>query len=58
MLLQVRVLLLLPVCWYIFGAPSREPSLRHDQLAEAFIALMVVTAGGSGSTQTERHIES
>ena len=35
------------VGWYVYGAPSRDPHLRNDRLAEAFTAIMVVSAGTS-----------
>lgn len=39
------------VGWYVYGAPSRDPHLRNDRLAEAFTAMMVVSAGTSAMQQ-------
>lgn len=42
----IRLLLLAPFAWYIFGGPgTSSPELRNDLVAEAYVALMVVTAG-------------
>ena len=31
--------------WYVYGAPSHDPRLRNDGLAEAFTSVMVISAG-------------